>query len=103
MLIRMIRTQTGELGTLHAGVAYHVEPRGPRKKERAAEVAHYLALGFAETVTEKELAAAKAAAEKIPAPSSVRTKGSTAALAEKAAAEKEAAEKAAAEKDADGK
>ena len=85
MLIRMIRTQTGELGTLHAGVAYHVEPRGPRKKEQAAEVAHYLALGFAETVTEKELAAAKSAAEKLPAAASASAK------------------KADSEKDADGK
>lgn len=67
MLIRMIRTQTGELGTLHAGVAYNVEPKGPRRKEQADEIAVYLERGFAEKVTEKELAAAKAAAEPVPA------------------------------------
>lgn len=67
MLIKMIRTQTGELGTMHAGVAYKVEPKGPRKKEQQEEVALYLARGFAEETTDKELAAAKAAAELVPA------------------------------------
>lgn len=59
MLFKMIRTQTGDCGTLHAGVIYDAS----KDAKLAKEAKLYIDLGFAESVTKKELAALVAAAE----------------------------------------
>lgn len=68
MLFRMIRSQTDETRTLHAGVAYDASDNP--KLAALAEV--YIKSGFAEPVTLAELSAEKDAAEKLsptsPAP-----------------------------------
>lgn len=60
MYFRMIRTQTGNCGTLHAGVIYDAS----KDKKLAAEANAYLAAGFAENLTAaqvKELSRTSAA------------------------------------------
>jgi len=59
MLFKMIRTQTGDCGTLHAGVIYDAS----KDAKLAKEAKHYIDLGFAEGVAKKELAALVTAAE----------------------------------------
>lgn len=61
MIFRMIRTQTGAQGTLHAGVIYDAS----KNAKLAAEAATYVKIGFAEVLTKADFdKITKAAAKK---------------------------------------
>jgi hypothetical protein len=99
MFFRMIRTQTGDCGTLHAGVIYDAS----KDAKLAAEAKGYIKAGFAEALTAaqvKEISEAaaddglaKAAEEAAKAEAEAEAKAAEEAA--KAEAEAKAAEEAA--------
>lgn len=58
MFFKMNRTQTGDRGTLHAGVIYDAS----KDPKLAAEAKKYVDVGFAEQLTKKQLDALTKAA-----------------------------------------
>lgn len=61
-LLLMTRTQHTEIGHLRTGIAYRFDPADPRHVKVQKRVLH---LGFAKTVTQKDLDAMKAEAESL--------------------------------------
>lgn len=80
MFFKMIRTQTGDYGTLHAGVIYDAS----KQPKLIAEAKAYVKSGFAEELTKKQFDQAKAEA---PATDAKPDKATEEAAAAKAAEE----------------
>lgn len=69
--IRVLRTQKTAIGMLHAGVAYHFDPK---KLGHSAVAARLLDHGFGEEVTAAQLKKEKTKAEKLKSAEAAQTK-----------------------------